>query len=139
MRKHLLFAALLTILPLGSSAGTINDYTWHKRLLITFAEDAASPGVAKQRASTKDAKEGYAERDLVPIEVIGKSVQGASDSADALRRKYGIAPGAFKVLLIGKDGGVKIDSNEPIDTPRLFNTIDAMPMRRDESRGASKS
>ncbi|KMZ12086.1 hypothetical protein BHUM_06297 [Candidatus Burkholderia humilis] len=141
MRKHFLFAALLTILPLGASASasTIDDYTWHKRVLIVFAKDAASPELAKQRAWINDAKEGYSERELVPIQVIGQSVQGATDSADALRQKYGIAPGAFRVLLIGKDGGVKINSSEPIEAPRLFNTIDAMPMRRDESRGAPKS
>jgi hypothetical protein len=139
MRKHFLLAALLTIAPLGASAGTIDDYTWHKRVLIVFAKDAASPELAKQRALIDHAKEGYTERDLMPIEVIGQSVQGVSNSADALRQKYGIAPGAFKVLLIGKDGGVKINSSEPIDTPRLFGTIDAMPMRRDESRSAPKS
>jgi len=36
------------------------------------------------------------------------------------------------VLLIGKDGGVKLRSKAPIAPRTLVETIDAMPMRQDE-------
>jgi hypothetical protein len=35
---------------------------------------------------------------------------------------------------IGKDGGDKLTSASPLDAARLFATIDAMPMRREEMR-----
>ena len=42
-------------------------------------------------------------------------------------------PGAgSQVLLIGKDGGVKLRSTEPVSTDELFALIDSMPMRRRE-------
>jgi hypothetical protein len=39
---------------------------------------------------------------------------------------------AFRVRLVGKDGGVKLDRNTPMTTDELFTIIDAMPMRQDE-------
>ena len=38
----------------------------------------------------------------------------------------------FRLRLIGKDGGVKLDQAEPIEASALFALIDAMPMRRAE-------
>jgi hypothetical protein len=33
---------------------------------------------------------------------------------------------------VGKDGGEKLSSSKPLAAEKLFATIDAMPMRRDE-------
>ena len=41
------------------------------------------------------------------------------------------APG-FRVRLVGKDGGVKLDRSTPMTIDELFTIIDAMPMRQDE-------
>ena len=41
-------------------------------------------------------------------------------------------PTQFTVILIGKDGGEKLRSNKPISFTQLQQTIDAMPMRRQE-------
>jgi hypothetical protein len=38
----------------------------------------------------------------------------------------------FQVLLIGLDGGVKMDQSEIISCKKLFGTIDSMPMRKAE-------
>lgn len=42
---------------------------------------------------------------------------------------------AFRVRLVGKDGGVKLDRGEPVDIPTLFGLIDAMPMKQVEISG----
>ena len=39
---------------------------------------------------------------------------------------------AFRVRLVGKDGGVKLDAGTPMTTDTLFALIDAMPMRQEE-------
>jgi hypothetical protein len=38
------------------------------------------------------------------------------------------------VLLIGKDGGVKLRAEEPLPAAEFFALIDTMPMRRREMR-----
>ncbi len=43
---------------------------------------------------------------------------------------------AFRIRLVGKDGGVKLDQSTLVEVPTLFSLIDAMPMRQAEmSRG----
>ena len=71
------------------------------------------------------------------------------DSADYLRQSDALAAASaglqemhvqvvtqtakpFRVRLVGKDGGVKLDRGAPVDVPTLFALIDAMPMRRAE-------
>jgi hypothetical protein len=56
-------------------------------------------------------------------------VLGAAEMAD-VRRRFGVAAGSFRVVLLGKDGGVKLRSSEPLAVDRLDSLIDGMPMRR---------
>ena len=53
---------------------------------------------------------------------------------EAAQRRFGNKPGQFTVVLLGKDGGEKLRSHEPIPWQKLQSTIDAMPMRQDEVR-----
>ena len=68
------------------------------------------------------------------VEIIGDKVIGASDPADTLRRRYRLPTNAFAVILIGKDGEIKMRQARPIAAAALENTIDAMPMRRGGGR-----
>jgi hypothetical protein len=80
---------------------------------------------------------GLNERDMVVILVITSAVSlkekpAARVSAVELRDAYGVLPHEFQVVLIGKDGGVKLRQEEPISLADLFALIDSMPMRRQE-------
>ncbi len=102
------------------------DHAGRSRVLLVLA----APGdarTAEQAGIVAEARAGAAERDLVLVE------PAAPDQA-RLRRRYGVAPDAFAVLLIGKDGSVKLRSAEPLTAKTLFDTIDTMPMRREEMR-----
>lgn len=72
------------------------------------------------------AEESVSERDLQVEYLTG-------ETAEAARREYGVADG-FEALLVGRDGGVKLRSPEPIGPDELFGRIDEMPMRRREMR-----
>ena len=39
---------------------------------------------------------------------------------------------SFRILLIGKDGGIKYESNRSVFLIQLFELIDSMPMRKNE-------
>lgn len=97
------------------------------RVLVVSAPIEADPALAAQRLALASARTGLAERDLVVMEAVGEGPE-----ATALRRRLDLPAGSFRAVLIGKDGGPKLDSAEPIPPQRLFSTIDAMPMRRDE-------
>jgi hypothetical protein len=110
------------------SAPTLEAMRWQKRVIVLFAADEAM--ARRQRALLTDAG-GITERDLHLIEVIGDRVSGTSTPAAELRRR--LKPeGTFTLILIGKDGGVKLRSAAPVAQDRLFDVIDAMPMRATE-------
>jgi hypothetical protein len=81
---------------------------------------------------------GVRERDLLVFHVMeqGKSFLDSreipSAEAQALRQRLGMAPGAFTVVLVGKDGGVKLQQSGPVALSDIFGLIDSMPMRQRE-------
>jgi len=117
----------------AATSVSIDQHTWHDRLLVIFATDSQSADLAAQRAAIAETGPGFKERDLALVEVIGDTVKGASENASALRQRFGVGQHGFRALLIGKDGGVKFDSPRPISARELISTIDAMPMRRQEA------
>ena len=71
-------------------------------------------------------KSGLAERHIVVLSDV--SAPGGSQLREALQID------GFEIVLIGKDGGVKLRSKTPLDVETLYAVIDAMPMRRREMR-----
>jgi len=134
LTKPNLFVLALCITD-ATEAATLADHAWHDRVLLVFAASDAAPLLAVQRAHIDQAQYDFADRDLRAILVVGNSVKGSTDKAIDLRQRFHVSPDAFRVLLIGKDGGVKLESSEPVASKKLNATIDAMPMRREELRG----
>ena len=139
-------AAAMGLLAIdGTVCGTavaMRKYRWEKRPLLVFAPSAAHLELKRQRGLLAGQTAGLRERDMVVIYVVGSTVStqlgaGPGMSASALRSRYGISASSFRTILVGKDGGAKISSRAPLAVTRLFATIDAMPMRRQEIRRSS--
>ena len=113
----------------AGEADPLAGYRWKARVLVIAAPEAGDARLSAQRQALASARAGVAERDLVTLEAVGPEAR-----AVALRRALGLPGDAFRAVLVGKDGGTKLASEEPIPPQRLFSTIDAMPMRRDEMR-----
>jgi len=133
---------MLAAAAAGLAAGTasaMSGYMWKNRPLVVFAPGGTHPGLAQQKAIIASLRPAFIDRNVVAVYVAGDSVStdlgaGPGMGAAQLRSRFGVAPGAFRVLLVGKDGGVKLSSSSPVSAQTLFATIDAMPMRRDEMR-----
>ncbi|GEP09643.1 DUF4174 domain-containing protein [Methylobacterium gnaphalii] len=126
-------AALIATATAGSAVAASDDplaaHLWTSRVLVIAAPEADDARLRAQREALASARGGVKERDLVVIEAVGSGKQAA-----ALRQRLGLSEGAFRAVLVGKDGGPKLSSAEPIPPQTLFATIDAMPMRRDEMK-----
>lgn len=123
--------ALAAVLPLLAAApASIDAMRHHRRILLVAAPGEKDPQLAEQRRLLAPWRAGAADRDLSVVELVGDHVTGATDAAPTLRRRYGLVPGRFAVLLIGKDGHVAQRSDRPMAADTLEKTIDAMPMRR---------
>ncbi|AWN38498.1 DUF4174 domain-containing protein [Methylobacterium radiodurans] len=135
MRPLALTLGIALALAGGSDGSVAPDplavYRGNSRILVVAAPDVRDPGLLAQREALVPARAGLRERDLVVVEAVGTGAE-----ASALRRRLGLPERAFRAVLIGKDGGLKLTATEPVAPERLFATIDVMPMRRDEMRGS---
>ncbi len=118
------------IFATGAAPATLRSMRWQRRVVLVAAPSPADPNVVVQRHTLTDWAQEAAARDVSVVEVAGSGVVGASDTSASLRRRYHLVPGAFQVLLIGKDGHVALRSARPVDAATLRDAIDAMPMRR---------
>ena len=92
----------------------LENHRWKHRVVVIDASDIASPDYQTQAAALLPVWVGLLERDLFIVTQIKPAA-------------------AFRVRLVGKDGGVKFDSAKPVSADALFALIDAMPMRREEA------
>ena len=122
---------------MSASETALEGYRWKARLLLLFAPGADSALYLRQQEMLLVAKPVLNERDIVVISVLQDAVsmkQRSAErvSADDLRDAYDVLPHDFRVVLIGKDGGVKLRQDQPILAADLFALIDSMPMRKQE-------
>ena len=114
---------------------TLRASRWQKRVLLLAAPNAGQADFRQQKALLAAAKPELAARDMLVLEVLYSELTTADQQF--LKRKIGIQPPQFAVVLLGKDGGVKQQSRRPIPPASLFSTVDKMPMRREEMRRTS--
>lgn len=135
---------LRTALVNAPSDDTLLDrVTWNERLLVVaepLRRGSLGPEASLQRGLFAESARGLAARDLRVVHIAGLSdlrVAGVSlgpAAARALRERWELSPNAFACALIGKDGGVKVRWEGPVEPSLVFTRIDAMPMREEEQR-----
>lgn len=101
------------------------------RKLVLLADYEQHPKLIEQNKILKTDPAGIAERDIV-IKIITPASDKKSDDRWMKDKQ------SFRVILIGKDGGEKFYSNEPISLQQLYSVVDAMPMRKHEMKEAIK-
>lgn len=116
----------------------IKKHLWEQRVLIVSASSPTNVGYKRQNQLLEKGKKGMKERDLVIYRLYADHWEGPKqeilthEQAQSIYADYEIAQGTFSVLLIGKDGGVKMRENDIVSTRELFQLIDSMPMRKSE-------
>jgi hypothetical protein len=117
----------------------LKQYQWENRLVLLFGS-ISEYSVEKQINELKRDPEGINDRDLLIFHIEGNEVgfigksSSPSLSADRLRNRYNKAEQEYRYILIGKDGGVKLNKKEFVPNKDLYSVIDAMPMRQREMR-----
>lgn len=136
--KTLTFYILLAICgPSALNAQELGDFRWQYRILLLM-DPHGSPGCEEQLKSLSRHTEALRQRDMLLFVFDGKAL------LDQQRKKLPIgireipSPAFEGVILIGKDGGVKLKKKFPVSPEFIFERVDAMPMRRAEVKGSKK-
>ena len=112
--------------PLPAAEADLGTYLWTARPVVVFADSDADPRFVEQMELLGRGTSALEERDVVVITDTDPAARSA------IRQK--LRPRGFMLVLIGKDGGIKLRKPAPWDVRELSRVIDKMPMRLQELR-----
>jgi len=138
--RTLIFLSLMAMVQIAfGQDAMLKPYRWENRLVLLFGSDQDA-AVQKQLSELGKDPAGITDRHLLIFHIDRDEVHlvnAASDhalSAQALRKHYSVGQEELRYILIGKDGGVKLNRKDFVPNQSLFAIIDAMPMRQREMR-----
>ncbi|MCD9148873.1 DUF4174 domain-containing protein [Pseudophaeobacter flagellatus] len=97
------------------------SFQWHKRPVVVFADSPEDPRFKEQMTYLESEPQVLLDRDVVVLTDTDPSA--ASSLRKALR------PRGFMLVLVGKDGGVKLRKPLPWTVRELSRSIDKFPDR----------
>jgi hypothetical protein len=122
----------------------LTQFQWKNRLLFLFAPDASNPHFNRLQSEITKQPYEVEDRDLVIFEVLeqGPSRMNTTplnrQTANSIRDHFDVPQRLFTLILVGKDGGVKLKRNDQVNLADIFGLIDSMPMRQKEMQQKNK-
>ena len=115
-----------TLAAVDAAQVDLAEFQWQKRPIVVFAQTPLDPAFVRQMELLTERSDELADRDVVIIT--------DTDPANPSELRRQLRPRGFMLVLIGKDGGVKLRKPFPWDVREITRTIDKMPLRRQELR-----
>ncbi len=139
--KFVLVVILLS--TFRGSAQELTDYRWKNRVLLLFDESWESVAIKSQLEKFSKVREEMVDRDLILFIVTHKGIFTESGRPQdmLLKDAYDTANVSEKfkgIVLIGKDGGIKLKKDLEINPQLVFDLVDSMPMRKAEMQSSKK-
>ena len=119
----LILSFMTIMIPKELQGFELSRYLWKNSIILTFAEDEQYPDLIKLKAEMKENNCGILNRDLLHFHFSNDGKIGNHTTKNDQ---------SFRILLIGKNGGIKYESKRSVSLIQLFELIDSMPMRQDE-------
>lgn len=129
--------------PAQAMAAELSDYLWQRRPLLLFAPSESDPRLLETMRRIEASLCDFMDRDIV----LGRIVTEGTSTLDGhvvdteqvrqLVSEFGIGSDSFSVVLIGKDGSVKLRVANVPDLQAIYAVIDGMPMRARETSGTT--
>jgi Domain of unknown function (DUF4174) len=143
LRYAIILSIMLSISSSQDAMSMVMDFDqfkWKNRLLFIFASERNDPFFRDLKGEISDRKNEVDDRDLVVFEILesGPSTMNTTQmdpqTAASLRKHFDLTQKTFALILLGKDGGIKLKRNDRVKLDEIFTLIDSMPMRKDETR-----
>ena len=104
----------------------LDGFLWLARPILVFPDTPADPRFQQQLTMLESEIEMLADRDVVIITDVDP------DAAGPIRTR--MRPRGFQMVLVGKDGAVKLRKPFPYSVREITRTIDKTPLRQQEVR-----
>jgi hypothetical protein len=136
----LIMVALIICATSETLSMDLTQFQRKNRMLFIFAQDGNHPLFKDLQSQVMAQKAEVDDRDLIVFEVPAQGTARMNDStldrkeADSIRNHFAITGDEFSLILVGKDGGIKLKRMDQVDLREVFELIDSMPMRQNEMR-----
>lgn len=110
--------------PLPASAVVLADFLWLKRPVVIFADSPNDPAFVTQLRNLAEDPGPLIERDVV--------ILTDTDPADPSEARRKLRPRGFSMVLLDKDGAVKLRKPLPWSVREIVRAIDNFPLRQQE-------
>lgn len=111
---------------MAADMADLSEFRWKKRPVLVFADSENDPAYLEQIDLLMDRSEELRDRDVIVL----TDTDPAARSAMRLKMR----PRGFMLVLVGKDGGIKLRKPFPWSVREISRSIDKMPMRQREIR-----
>lgn len=138
LKKNLLLLVAF-LFTFNSYCQDLKEHQWKNRLVLIISKDLTLDIFKRQSVTLASKTEELKQRKIIVYKIISENYQFEYSNKniiqnDKIFKKYNKADSIFKIILIGLDGGIKLEQTEFLSTEKLFAVIDGMPMRRSEIR-----
>lgn len=119
-------------------AQNLKLHQWENRLLLIITDDINNDIYKNQITELEHNINGLKERKLIVYHIkkdsckIGLIENSGWQESNKLYKTYKKENTPFEIILIGLDGGKKLEQNKLLKCKDLFSVIDVMPMRKSE-------
>ena len=103
---------------------TLENFEWTQRPIVIFANSDKDPNFISQMELLSEDLSALKERDIIVL------VDTKPSNYSSLRKR--LRPHGFALILIGKDGQVKLRKPSPWNIREIARVIDKMPIRQQE-------
>ena len=140
----LILVGLTVWTPEEALSMDLTQFQWKNRLLLIFAQDGNHPLFQDLQSQILAQKAEVDDRDLIVFEVPAQGPARMNTNtldrkeADSIRNHFAIPSDEYSLILVGKDGGIKLKRKDQVDLKEVFELIDSMPMRQNEMRQKSQ-
>ncbi len=119
-----------TVLFAPADMADLSEFHWKKRPVVVFADSENDPAFQSQMELLKEQPADLLARDVIVLTDTDPSARSP------LRLK--MRPRGFMLVLVGKDGDIKLRKPRPWDVREITRSIDKMTIRQREIRDAKE-
>ena len=109
----------------------LENYFWKNRVIITFSPSKYNTERSLFLNSIHKNLCEFNSRNIIHIDLLFNEKNHEIEKFGSFFENLSLSPSEFRLILIGKDGGIKLNSRKT-SLENIFSLIDTMPMRQEE-------
>ncbi len=124
-------------------AQDLSIHQWENRVLLLLVEDTQNFSYQAQLSILKSQEKALKDRKILVYHLQASQYKKGLNGEEwiisqGVFQQYKSSTAPFEIVLLGLDGGVKLQQSKLLPAQDLFNLIDQMPMRKRELKKQKK-